>query len=144
MKKNVFLFSVMVGALALVGLGCTPTMDEPVVTPEPPAEAEQQPAYVGSWSRQALLVDGVPQDGVPAVLELGADAYVSTTSCTVSGRVETDGDAVTLTIDANDCPTGAAIPNAYHSTYFVSEDGQNLTLINTEFGAEVREEYVRQ
>ncbi len=136
------MLSAFAAVLILLGAGCSsaPTPSE-AVTEEP--VAVETPAHVGTWSRLDTYVDGVAQGSVPATLVFSTDSYVSSTSCTVSGDLMVEDENVTMTLVTNDCPSGS-IPDVYHSTFSVSEDGERLTLVNTEFGAEVREEYVRQ
>lgn len=141
MKRPFISLMTLLAALALIGAGCTRP-----ATPAAPQAGEPELSsapYVGTWERLSLAVDGQPQEAVPATIELSADSYVSTTFCTVSGALQVEGEDIVMTLGNTDCPTGA-IPDVYHSRMLLSEGGEHMTLINTEFGAEVREEYSRK
>lgn len=140
MKKRSIITASALLALLFVGAGCAG--GQPVASPAQEA-VDQVPAYVGTWSRLDTYVNGEAQGSVAATMELGVDSYVSTSICTASGSIAVEGTAVTMTLDSTDCPIGA-IPDVYHSTLTVSDDGTRMTLVNTEFGAEVREEYSRK
>jgi len=127
-------------AFVLLGAGCVETTTPAAPGPE---EAAGPASYVGTWVRQATYTDGQLMHTTPARLELSADTYISSASCVASGTVAVQDNAITMTLDSTDCPTGV-IPDVYHSTFEISEDGNSMTLINTEFGAEVREDYIRQ
>lgn len=141
MRKRLLTLSVILSSLVFLGGGCADTTTSSVTAPE---EAAEQASYVGTWIRQATYVDGALVQTEPATLELRPYAYTSSTDvCVVDGTIATEGDTITMTLDSTDCPVGA-IPDVYHSTYALSDDGGVMTLTNTEFGAEVREDYTRE
>lgn len=109
---------------------------------EPELEEEDDDDYIGSWSRISSSLDGVPTEVVPCTVTMTEDTYISSTSvCTISGDLIVTDDIMDIIIDSSNCP-GPAI-NDYVSTFKLTDDGEQLTFTNTQFGGTMVEVYTR-
>ncbi|HII71739.1 TPA: hypothetical protein HA265_03215 [Candidatus Woesearchaeota archaeon] len=100
-------------------------------------------AFKGTWIRQATYANNelVGQD--PATLELTANSYKSSTNaCSTSGDLEVKKDSMVMIVKQTDCP--GPIGPGTRVTYTYSLAGDQMTIINTEYGAEVKEEYKKK
>lgn len=98
--------------------------------------------YIGSWSRVSSTLDGAPQALVANTITMTKDTYVSTTSkCTLNASLAVADGAMSIITTSSDCK--GYVATTYLSSYLVSEDGETLTLTNTQFGATSVEVYAR-
>ncbi|MCD6109204.1 hypothetical protein J7J83_00355 [bacterium] len=96
--------------------------------------------YIGSWSRVSATLDGVVQNVDPATIKMTENTYESSTAkCTIKGNMSVRDGIMSISITDNDCPGG--IKDRYISTFQLSDDGKQLTLINTQFGGKMVEIY---
>lgn len=96
--------------------------------------------YIGSWSRVSATLDGVVQNVDPSTVKMTKNTYESSTAkCTIKGDMSVRDGIMSISITDNSCPGGAK--DQYISTFNLSDDGNKLTLINTQFGGKMVEVY---
>ena len=134
MKKTITLgvFS-LVFLLAIVFVGCGSSQAQ-----------MKKAAYLGAWIRQATYTNGQLMHEEPATMELEEKSFRSSNKyCKVSGGLSVEGNTIIMVTQSTDCP-GHTIGTKTTSTFTISDDGNTLTTINTEYGAEVKEIYKRK
>ncbi len=100
------------------------------------------PAFVGTWIRQGTYTNGELMGNKPATLILTKNSFDSRSSaCSNSGDLSFNGDYQTWTVKKSDCPSTINVGSVVRERVVV--DGDTLTLINDEWGAEVKEVYKR-
>lgn len=111
-------------------------VETPTEDPEEDDDEEFPPNggdYIGTWSNVSTTLDGELLDVSTNIIVMTADRYTSTTSyCSIGGELVITDDTLDVFVDTNTCPVAANDPVM---TYKVSEDGETLTLISTEYGA---------
>lgn len=128
------------------------TQPEQEIIDEEPIEEDEEPVdededvigsdYVGTWSRISSTLNGEPQDVIPSTIIMTKDTYTSSTSvCTISGDLFATDETMDIIINSSDCP--GEISTDYVNAYAISEDGEILTLTNTQFGGTMVEVYER-
>ncbi len=149
MKK---LLIIPLAFVLLMGAGCNqpPVETTNELESETISETETAvPDYVGTWFREQIIVDGVPEVGpVDANLvfeEDGKGSFHSETDlCYVDGTVEVTGNSVHMLTDESDCPAEAvAMTSDITYEYEVSEDGQTYTHTTVFSGVTITEVYSR-
>lgn len=97
-------------------------------------------SYEGTWTRQETIVDGDSQHTEPATLILTKDSFETSMSiCSNSGSMEVIGNQMIWTIEKSDCPGPVTIGSSRTMEYTIS--GNTLTIINRDYGMEVKEIY---
>lgn len=86
------------------------------------------PGWQGTWSRQAVYVNGSVENTTPATLVLKETTYTSTGTCSVNGTVSVSGNTMTATISETDCPGGVGAGTVVTYTFELLEAGQKMTL----------------
>jgi len=96
--------------------------------------------YMGTWTRTGATVNGAPQQLAPSTVIITADQYTATTAqCVVQGDLIVTDNNLDIDITSNSCPANSS--SNYVFTYKVSDDGETLTLTNTQFGGTMIETY---
>ena len=118
---------------------CAETVTEEVVEEEVVVE---EGSYVGTWMRQGTYTNGQLVSSEGATMELTSNTFNSYNSyCANSGSIHVQGSTIVMTVQQSDCPSIITVGSIVTSTFLVS--GDQLTLTNTEYGAEVKEIYNR-
>jgi hypothetical protein len=130
-------YTILIGLLVLVLLtGCSEVTEDTLTLDQGTDE------YEGTWSRQAIYSDGLLLDSEGATLVLNSGGFTSFNDiCSNSGSVETREGVMVLTVTESDCPSIIGVGSVVTSYYSVN--GDVLTLVNNEYGAEVIEDYLR-
>lgn len=98
--------------------------------------------YEGTWVRQATYTDGEVVSTESASLLLTADSFSSSSAyCRNSGSLDVVDATILMVVESTNCPGVIAVGSSVSSVYDV--DGIRLTLINTQYGAEVKEIYLK-
>lgn len=97
----------------------------------------------GTWLRQGTYTEGVLQHQEPATLIFGEGYFNSFNKyCKVTGTLTIEGNTIKMVTKSTDC-YGHTPGTVTTSTFELSADNNTLTIINTEYGAEVKEIYRR-
>lgn len=143
MKK---LFVIPLFTILLMGAGCSQIPTDTTTEPETKITT---PDYVGTWFREQIIVDGVPEAGpVDATLTFQEDGkgsfHSETDVCYVIGTVEVIGNSVHMLTDESDCPAEAvALTSDITYEYEVTADGQTYTHTTVFSGVTITEVYSR-
>jgi len=125
-------YTILIGLLVLVLLtGCSEvTLDQGTND------------YEGTWSRQGTYTNGALVSTEGATMVLTSTSFDSFNDiCSNSGSITARGGVMVMTVTESDCPSIITVGSVVTSSYSVS--GNELTLINIEYGAEVMEKYLR-
>ena len=96
--------------------------------------------YVGTWMRTGTYTNGELVGTEPATMELTKKSFHSYNKyCDNSGDLTVTGNSIVMYITKSDCPSLLSVGTTTTSTFSVSKNV--LTVINNEWGAEVKETY---
>ena len=96
--------------------------------------------YEGTWKRQGTYTNGALVNSVTATMKLTKISFDSYNSqCANSGDLNVQGTSFVMTVKKSNCPSIINVGSVVKSTYSVA--GNKLTIINKEYGAEVKEIY---
>ena len=99
--------------------------------------------HEGTWSRQALYVDGVLQHNAPATLTLNKETYSSASpTCATSGTISGGDGAMTMVMLQSNCPGGVQPPLTVNYTYTIEMNEEGEEVMTTVTGS-VTEVYKR-
>ena len=99
--------------------------------------------YEGTWNRQASYANGELVSTNPATLILSKDTFSSSGGgCSNSGSLKVDGLFFVMNVKSSSCPSSVNVGTTITSTYSVS--GNQLAIINNEYGAIVKEVYIKK
>ena len=95
--------------------------------------------YEGTWSRQALYVDGVLHPSDPATLTLGKETYSSASpTCATSGTISESDGTITMNMLESNCPGGIeTLTVTYTYTIEINEEGEEVMTTVTDSIVEV-------
>lgn len=100
-------------------------------------------AYEGTWIRTGTYTAGQLMHEEPATLVLTAATFSSSaTACANSGSLKADDVTMVMTVEQSTCPSIVNVGSVVTYDYDVGMD--TLTIVNNEFGAEVKETYMRE
>ncbi len=107
--------------------------------------------YVGTWLRIEKYANGTSlRVNETATLVLTENSFASDSKgvpgaeCDNSGSLTVAGDMMTMTVTASTCPSIITVGSVVKSTYSVSADKNQLTIINAEWGYTYKEVLRRQ
>jgi len=134
MKKTILIGILLMALLVLTA--CYQIADE-----ESPMDFSGEASdYVGTWERAGTYTDGEQVSSASATLEFTETTFSSTSeACSNSGSILVQESTMMMTVEESDCPSIIGVGSTTTSTYEVR--GAILTLINNEYGAEVKEVY---
>ena len=100
-------------------------------------------SYIGTWLRQATYTNGQLVGRNPATLVLNKSSFDSTAGgYFVKGDIKASGSTIKMITRSTNCPGHSRGTVTTHA-YALSDNGKTLTLVNTQYGAEVKEVYKR-
>ncbi len=103
---------------------------------------EEELTYIGEWTRVGATLNGEPQDISNHNIILTEDTfYSSNPTCAIEGDLMVFDDIMDVTVTTHNCP--ADVGNNFIYSFVLSEDGQTLTMTNTQFGGTMIETYSR-
>ncbi|UCC95411.1 MAG: hypothetical protein JSW40_01335 [Candidatus Omnitrophota bacterium] len=107
-------------------------------------EEEEVPTYIGTWIRQATYTGDVLRHREPATLTFKKTSFRSLNrDCENSGLLRINDNIMRMTTEETTC-LGHSPGTVTISTFEISSDGSSLEIINTQYGAEVKEIYTRK
>ena len=102
--------------------------------------------YCGTWLRVATYVDGTLMNNAWSVAVVRNDDYYAVAEACANYLTmdSIEGETVTQTMVSHDCPGGATPPgNVFVSEWTLSEGRERLVVVNAQYGAAVRTDFVR-
>ncbi len=142
MKKVIAMMFILMFILATALMGCGPVSesnDSGVASTSKSKGAD----YEGVWKRTGTYTDGHLVGTEAAVMTLTKESFDSESqACGNSGSLEVKGNQMVMIVEESNCPS--IINVGSRVSYSYSVEGDKLTVVNTEYGAEVKETYVRK
>lgn len=98
---------------------------------------------IGTWIRQATYTNGELVGETPAMLVITDTTFsAESEACANSGALDLEADTMVMTVQQSSCPSIVNVGSVV--TYGFTIEGDRMTVVNTEFGAEVSEVYLRR
>lgn len=104
------------------------------------AASQSNPDYVATWLRQGTYSNGALVSTEPATMILTKNSFDSKNKyCANSGSLAVNGNVCVMNVEKSDCPSMITVGSVVTYTYSVT--GDEMTIINTEYGYEFKEIY---